>query len=105
MMPAIIAMKIHVVSRCVRMSPPLLGAALNLTPQARGARLRARDALRAAHVAAQSGRDDYRAVALLVVLQDRDQGAADGEARAVQRMEMLGLALVVAEARLHAPRL
>src|SRR5437763_6033344 len=104
-MPAIMAMKIHVVSRCVRMSPPLLGAALNLTPRARGARLRAGDAFRAGHVAAQGGRDDYRAVALLVVLQDRDQRAADREARAIQRMDVLGLSLVVAEAGLHAPRL
>ena len=38
-----------------------------------------------------SGIDD-RAVLLLVVLEDRDQRAADGEAGAVQRVHELGLA-------------
>ena len=46
-----------------------------------------------------------RAVGLLVVLHHRDERAADRETRAVQRVHELGLALRVAKARLHAPRL
>src|SRR5687768_168589 len=46
-----------------------------------------------------------RPVGPLKVLQDRHQRAPDGEGRAVQRMDKLGLALVVAPAGLHAPRL
>src|SRR3954452_17351682 len=38
------------------------------------------DALFAAHVAAQGGRDDHRAVGLLIVLENRDERAAHGEA-------------------------
>src|SRR3954463_10208709 len=38
------------------------------------------DAFFAAHVAAQGGRDDERAVGLLVVLEDSDERAADCEA-------------------------
>ena len=34
--------------------------------------------------------DDYRSVGLLVVLQDRDQGSADGDGGAVERVEELG---------------
>src|SRR3954464_308784 len=38
------------------------------------------DALFAAHVAAQGGRDDHRAVGLLIVLENGDERAAHGEA-------------------------
>src|SRR5690606_7980535 len=47
-----------------------------------------------------------RAVRILVVLHDRDQGAADRDARTVQGMHEFGLAgLRIAPAREHAPRL
>src|SRR5262249_12778026 len=58
------------------------------------------DFLRAAHVAPQGGGDGDRAVGVLVVLQDCDERSADREARAVQGMHGLGLALLVAEAGL-----
>src|SRR3954470_21100873 len=64
------------------------------------------DDRRPAHVGPQRLRHGHRAVLVLIVLQDRDQGAADREARAVQRMhEARALALLGAEARVHAPRL
>ena len=47
-----------------------------------------------------------RAVLVLVVLEDRDQRAADRQARAVERVdEARALALLGPEARVHAPRL
>src|SRR5437868_3830820 len=46
----------------------------------------ARNDLLPAHVGPQRRGDGHRAVLVLVVLQHRDQGAADGEARAVERM-------------------
>src|SRR5690606_22628654 len=45
------------------------------------------------------------AIGLLIVFENGDQRAADGEARAVQRVDELGLAFFVAEARVHAARL
>ncbi len=60
----------------------------------------------AAHVGAQRVGDDDGAVGLLVVLEDRDERAADGESRAVQRVHELRLTRFgIAPARLHAPRL
>ena len=41
-------------------------------------------------------RNHHRPVLLLVVLEDRDQRAADGQARAVQRVDELGLARALA---------
>ena len=46
-----------------------------------------RDRVQPAHVGPQRLGDRHRAVLVLVVLQHRDQRAADGEARAVQRMD------------------
>src|SRR5436190_7461904 len=62
----------------------------------------ARDPLLPAHVLAQGARHANSPVGVLAVLEDRDQGAPDREARAVQGMHRLGLALLVAEPRLHA---
>ena len=59
----------------------------------------------AAHVGLQRVGHVDAAVGALVVLQHGDQRAADREAGAVQRVHELGLALRVAKARLHAPRL
>src|SRR3954468_21893426 len=64
-----------------------------------------RDHLDAAHVGLERRRHIDAAVGALVILHDRDQRAPDCEARAVQRVDKLRLALVVTEARLHAPRL
>ena len=49
-------------------------------PSLRGERILLGNALLAAHVAAQYGRDDDSPVALLEVFEDRDERAADGEA-------------------------
>src|SRR6267378_6447961 len=65
----------------------------------------ARDPLLPVHVLAQGARHGDRPVRVLAVLENRDQSAPDGEARAVQRMHQLGLALLVAESRQHAARL
>src|SRR5437667_8789543 len=65
----------------------------------------ARDPLLPVHVLAQGARHANRPVGVLAVLENRDQGAPDGEAGAVQGMHRLGLALLVAESRLHAARL
>src|SRR5205807_10040240 len=62
----------------------------------------ARDPLLPVHVLAQGARHGDRPVRVLVVLENRYQGAPDGEARAVQRVHQLGLALLVAESRPHA---
>src|SRR5712692_4698500 len=65
----------------------------------------ARDPLLPVHVLAQGARHGDRPVRVLVVLENRDQGASHREARAIQRMHQLGLAFLVAEPRLHAARL
>ena len=51
------------------------------------------------------GRHIDAAIGALVVLEHRDQRPADGKAGAVERVHQLRLALRVAKARLHAPRL
>ena len=51
----------------------------------------------AAHVGHQRVGDGDGAVGLLVVLQDGDQRAADGEAGAVERVHVLGLAALAAD--------
>src|SRR6185312_21974 len=64
-----------------------------------------------AHVGPQRLRDRHRAVLVLVVLQDRDQRAADREARAVQRVHEARAPLPTIRAllgpvtRIHAPQL
>src|SRR5438552_9158308 len=65
----------------------------------------ARDPLLPVHVLAQGARHANSPVGVLAVLEDRDQGAPDGEARAVQGMHRLEPALLVADSRLHAARL
>src|SRR6185369_11976043 len=73
--------------------------------------LRTGDALLPAHVGPQHLGDGHRAILVLVVLQHRDQGAADGEARAVERVHEARSplstiwALAGPEARVHAARL
>src|SRR6267143_724453 len=62
----------------------------------------ARDPLLPVHVLAQGARHGDRPVRVLAVLENRDQGAPDGETRAVQRMYRVGPAFLVAECRLHA---
>src|SRR4030095_5091575 len=57
------------------------------------------------HVGLQRDRHVDAAVGALIILQNRDQRAANGEARTVQRMHKLGLALRVLESRLHPARL
>src|SRR5262245_64540496 len=47
------------------------------------------DPLDPAHVGPEHGGDTNGAVGLLIVLEDRDQRAADGQARAVQRVTVL----------------
>src|SRR5437762_2026577 len=47
------------------------------------------DLFQATHVGAKRLGDEHRSVGLLVVLQDRNQRAPDGEARAVQRVHIL----------------
>src|SRR5690606_1063697 len=65
-----------------------------------------RQALEAAHVGTDRGRQHHAAVGLLKILEDRDQSAAHGEARAVQGVHEAGLPLVLgAKTRAHAPRL
>src|SRR5581483_8770581 len=51
-----------------------------------------RDPVAAVHVRAQRLRDGYRAILLLVVLENRNYRAADREARSVQRVNEFGLA-------------
>src|SRR5688572_30133474 len=64
------------------------------------------EALEAANVRADGGRQDDAAVGLLEVLENGDQGAADGEPGAVQGVHELRLPLALgADARAHAPRL
>ena len=49
--------------------------------------------------------DLHGPVLVLVILENGNERAADGEAGAVQRVQRLGLALFVPEARVHAARL
>src|SRR6185436_17780244 len=56
------------------------------------ARSRRRDAFEAPHVRAQGRREQHRAVRLLAVLEHGDERAADGEARAVERVQQRRLA-------------
>src|SRR4030095_15471490 len=65
----------------------------------------AEDVRLAAHVGPQRFRHFDRAVAALVVLDYRDERAADRQAGPVQRMHEFGLALRVAKARVHPSRL
>src|SRR6266496_2297868 len=71
----------------------------------RGGSTRRFDGLESAHIWLQRHRDVHAAIGALIVLHDRDQGAPHGEAGTVQGVHQLGPALLVAEARLHAPRL
>src|SRR4029077_20488191 len=48
--------------------------------------------LSSVHVGAKRGGNDYAAVFLLVILQDRDERAADGESRSVEGVDELRLA-------------
>src|SRR4029453_3333022 len=57
------------------------------------------------HVGLQRGGNADAAVRALIVLHDRDQRSADGHAGAVQGVHQLGLALRVADPRLHAASL
>src|SRR5712692_9753575 len=59
----------------------------------------ARDLLPPAPVLAQGARHGHTPVRVLAVLEKRDQGAPDGEARAVQRMHQLGPTILIAESR------
>src|SRR3977135_211123 len=52
----------------------------------------ARDPLLPVHVLAQGARHGDRPVRVLAVLENRDQGAPDGEAQAVERRHQLGRA-------------
>src|SRR5689334_18245477 len=64
------------------------------------------DGLQAVHIGTQDVRDRDRSVLLLIILHDGDQGAADRNAGAVQRVhEACALLAGLAAARLHAPRL
>src|SRR5256885_14685086 len=60
----------------------------------------ARDPLLPVHVLAQGARHANGPVGVLAVLENRDQGAPDGEAGAVQRMHRLRLALLLCASRL-----
>src|SRR5215470_17651586 len=85
-------------------------------PSARGGRLCARkhgspslrplDGLQAAHIALQHVRHRDRAALLLVGLHHRDERAPDGDAGAVERVDVAVLTAVLGTvARIHAPRL
>src|SRR5690606_26847595 len=64
------------------------------------------DSVEIAHGGTQSFRNRDGAVLVLVILHDRDQGAADRHARTVQRMDEACILLALGtEARLHTPRL
>src|SRR5688572_2909654 len=69
------------------------------------ARLAGLEHSRATHVWAQRFRDRDTAIRVLEVFQDRHQRAAHREAGAVERVHELGLLLLIAKPRLHAPRL
>src|SRR6266581_4035111 len=71
----------------------------------RGGSTRRFDGLESAHVGLQGRRDVHAAIGALIVLHDRNQRPAYREPRPVQGVHQLWLALLVAEARLHAPRL
>src|SRR6266705_6644946 len=71
----------------------------------RGGSTRRFDGLESAHIRLQCRRDVHSAVCALIVLHDRDQGAPHRKPGTVQGMQQLGPALLVAEARLHPPRL
>src|SRR5262245_13303566 len=67
--------------------------------------IRAND-LAAVHIGAKHVGDHDRSVGLLIVLEHRDQGSPDGEARAVERVNITQLAAAArAVARLHSARL
>src|SRR5690242_7037899 len=64
------------------------------------------EAVEAPHVGPECVRYGNRTIGVLVVFHHRDQGTADGQARAVQGMDEFGLAgFVVAPAGLQAARL
>src|SRR5947209_8660484 len=63
------------------------------------------DGLAAAHIGRQRIGHRDRAVLLLIVLQDGDQGAADRDTRAVQGMQVAHMASLVAVPSGHATRL
>src|SRR5215469_7111106 len=64
------------------------------------------DRLHPAHIGLQRVGHGDAAILLLIILQDGDEGAADGDARAVERMdEARPLPLLRAKAPIHAPRL
>src|SRR5690606_2129056 len=64
------------------------------------------DDLEPAHIGPQGLWNGHRTVGLLVVLQHRDQGAPDREARTVEGMDEFGPLLARrAVSRVHAPRL
>src|SRR6266511_3559100 len=61
------------------------------------------DGLESAHIRLQRHRDVYAAIGALIIFHDRNQSAAHGKPGTVQGVHQLGLALLVAKARLHAP--
>src|ERR1700757_5210853 len=65
-----------------------------------------RDSLNAAHVGPECLRHDDRTIALLVIFKDRDERAACGNARTVQRVNKTRVSCFFrAVARVHPPRL
>src|SRR5579884_1785415 len=91
--------------RCIRRATPTSYS----SPQGGGGRLALRlflDSLQPAHVAAQHLRYCDGTVGVLVIFENRDERAADGQTRAVERVdEARALAFGRAEARVHTPRL
>src|SRR5688572_26444691 len=68
--------------------------------------LQGRDPVKPTHVRNQGGRHAYAPVRLLVILQDGDEGAADGEARTVDGVQDRGALFAGAlEAQAQAARL
>src|SRR5687767_10480712 len=65
------------------------------------------DMVEAPHIGAQRMRDAHAAIGLLVVLENGDHRAADGEGRSIEGVNIAGAARFGgwAIARLHAPRL
>ena len=71
-----------------------------------GAAMGSADRLDAAHVGAQDGRHGDASLLVLEVLHHRDERAADGDARAIQRVDVARALLPgLAAAGVHAPRL
>src|SRR3989441_3828087 len=85
--------------------PRALGAARDALETASSTLRRWGDACDPAQVRLQRCGHVDTAVGALVILHHGDQRAADREPGTVQRMHQLRLALCIAEARLHAPRL